>query len=64
MAAVAPLGGTQPNAEAEQQKHNLQLALHTCNLQLHTTGLQVLTEEFIDIPSDDKPSLQKMLQAS
>lgn len=64
MTAGVSARGAQPNPKSEQQKHSLQSGLHTCNLQLDTMGLQVPTEEFMDIPSDDKPNLHKMLQVT
>ena len=64
MAAGESARGAESNPKSKQQKHSLQSGLHTCNLQLDAMGLQVLTEEFTDIPSDDKPNLHKMLQVT
>ncbi len=52
------------NLPSQQQKQSLQVALCTCNLRLETIGLNVLAQEFVDVANEDKPKLQKMLQAS
>lgn len=66
MPACTPTGTTtaEQDLPSQQQKQSLQLALRKCNLQLENFGLHVLTQEFTDISNDDKPNLQKMLQAS
>jgi len=64
--ACTPTGTSiaEQDLPSQQQKQSLQLALRMCNLQLETIGLHVLAQEFFDISNDDKPKLQKMLQAS
>ena len=66
MPAITPTGTStaEQGLPLQQQKQSLQLALHKCNLQLETIGLNVLAQEVVDVSNDDKPKLQKMLQAS
>lgn len=66
MAVCTPTGASvaEQDPTSQPQKHSLQLALRKCNLQLETMGLHVLADKFTDVASDDKPNLEKMLQAS